>query len=105
MKLTPYEYQQRDIDKLVANNGTGIIATQVGGGKTLIAIETAKALNTKSNLVIAPKGTHKRAWERTIRMQIPDADIHKVLVSFSTVSNSFLVKVIVLLEFLEVRCC
>jgi superfamily II DNA or RNA helicase len=76
MTLTPYEYQQRDIDKLVANDGTGIIATQVGGGKTLIAIETAKVLNTKSNLVIAPKGTHKRAWERTIRMQIPDADIH-----------------------------
>lgn len=75
MKLTPYEYQQKDIDKLVANNGTGIIATQVGGGKTLIAIETAKALGTKTNLVIAPKGTHKRAWERTIRMQIPDADI------------------------------
>jgi SNF2 family DNA or RNA helicase len=75
MKLTPYEYQQRDIDKLVANNGTGIIATQVGGGKTLIAIETAKALGTKTNLVIAPKGTHKRAWERTIRMQIPEADI------------------------------
>lgn len=75
MKLTPYEYQQRDIDKLVANNGTGIIATQVGGGKTLIAVETAKALGTKTNLVIAPKGTHKRAWERTIRMQIADADI------------------------------
>lgn len=75
MKLTPYEYQQRDIDKLVANNGTGIIATQVGGGKTLIAIETAKKLGTKTNLVIAPKGTHKRAWERTIRMQILDADI------------------------------
>jgi superfamily II DNA or RNA helicase len=75
MKLTPYEYQQRDINKLVANDGTGIIATQVGGGKTLIAIETAKALGTKTNLVIAPKGTHKRAWERTIRMQIPEADI------------------------------
>ena len=76
MNLTPYEYQQRDIDKLVAHNGTGIVATQVGGGKTLIAIETAKALNTKTNLVIAPKGTHKRAWERTIRLQIPEADIH-----------------------------
>lgn len=75
MKLTPYEYQLRDIDKLVANDGTGIVATQVGGGKTLIAVETAKRLGTKTNLVIAPKGTHKRAWERTIRMQIPEADI------------------------------
>lgn len=75
MKLTPYEYQQRDIDKLVANNGTGIIATQVGGGKTLIAIETAKALGSKTILIIAPKGTHKRAWYRTIDMQVPDAEI------------------------------
>lgn len=73
--LKPYPYQQDDIDRLVANDGTGIIATQVGGGKTLTAIETAKALNVGSVLVIAPKGTHKRAWERTIVRQIPTAQV------------------------------
>jgi SNF2 family DNA or RNA helicase len=75
MGLTPYPYQERDIEKLVANNGTGIVATQVGGGKTLIAVEVAKRLNTKVNVVIAPKGTHKRAWQRTIEMQIPNSQV------------------------------
>lgn len=74
-KLNPYDYQERDIQKLVDNEGTGIIATQVGGGKTLVAIEVAKRLGTRSNMVIAPKGTHKRAWEKTIKMQIPDAEV------------------------------
>jgi len=76
--LRPYDYQQRDIDNLVAHDGTGIIATQVGGGKTLVAIEVAKALGTGCNLVIAPKGTHKRAWEKTIQRQIPEADVKYV---------------------------
>lgn len=73
--LKPYPYQEMDIAKLIANNGTGIVATQVGGGKTLIAIEVAKRLATSSNLVIAPKGTHKRAWEQTILRQIPSAKV------------------------------
>lgn len=78
LPLTPYPYQQRDIEKLVGHDGTGVIATQVGGGKTLVAIEVAKALNTQSNFVIAPKGTHKRAWEKTIKRQIPSADVKYV---------------------------
>lgn len=73
--LKPYPYQEMDIAKLIANKGTGIVATQVGGGKTLIAIEVAKRLATSSNLVIAPKGTHKRAWEQTILRQIPSAKV------------------------------
>lgn len=71
--LVPYAYQQRDIDNLIAHDGIGIVATQVGGGKTLVSIEVAKGLDTKTNLVIAPKGTHKRAWEKTIKRQIPNA--------------------------------
>ena len=71
--LTPYPYQELDIAKLIENGGTGVVATQVGGGKTLIAIEVAKRLGTVTNFVIAPKGTHRRAWEQTIRRQIPDA--------------------------------
>jgi SNF2 family DNA or RNA helicase len=75
LPLTPYPYQQRDIDNLVSHDGTGIIATQVGGGKTLVAIEVAMALKTQTNFVIAPKGTHKRAWEKTIKRQIPNAEV------------------------------
>ncbi len=73
--LTPYPYQESDISRLVECGGTGIVATQVGGGKTLIAVEVAKRINAKSVLVIAPKGTHRRAWERTILRQVSDAKI------------------------------
>jgi superfamily II DNA or RNA helicase len=73
--LKPYAYQERDIQKIISNNGTGIVATQVGGGKTLIAIEVARRMETATNLVIAPKGTHRRAWERTIVRQIPNAQV------------------------------
>lgn len=73
--LVPYPYQERDIQNLLDNDGTGVIATQVGGGKTLVAIEVAKRLGTKTNLIIAPKGTHKRAWEKTVMRQIPEATV------------------------------
>lgn len=76
--LTPYPYQERDIHQILLNDGTGIVATQVGGGKTLIAVEVAKRLGTGCNLVIAPKGTHKSAWEKTIMRQIPDAKVYYV---------------------------
>lgn len=76
--LTPYPYQERDIHELLLNDGTGIVATQVGGGKTLIAVEVAKRLATECNFVIAPKGTHKSAWEKTIKRQIPDAQVRYV---------------------------
>ena len=76
--LVPYSYQERDIEKIVANYGTGLIATQVGGGKTLIAVEVAKREHTQTNLVIAPKGTHKRAWEKTIKRQIPEAKVRYI---------------------------
>lgn len=76
--LVPYPYQERDIQRLIAGGGTGLVATQVGGGKTLIAIEVAKRLGTGTNLVIAPKGTHKRAWEATIKRQIPNASVRYI---------------------------
>ena len=55
--LKPYDYQEKDIANIISNGGTGIVATQVGGGKTLIAIEVAKRLKLESILIIAPKGT------------------------------------------------
>jgi superfamily II DNA or RNA helicase len=73
--LVPFPYQEMDINKLISSGGTGIVATQVGGGKTLIAVEVAKRMKTTTNFVIAPKGTHKRAWEQTILRQIPNAKV------------------------------
>lgn len=74
----PYDYQEADINKIIASDGNGIVATQVGGGKTLIAIEVAKRLKLSNILIIAPKGTHKRAWEATIIKQVPDAQVFYV---------------------------
>ena len=76
--LKPYPYQELDIARLMEHGGTGLVATQVGGGKTLIAIEVAKRLGTGTNFVIAPKGTHKRAWEQTIKRQIPEARVRYI---------------------------
>lgn len=77
-KLIPYSYQEKDISKIVSNGGSGIVATQVGGGKTLIAVEVSLRMGFKTNLVIAPKGTHRRAWERTILRQDPSAVVRYI---------------------------
>lgn len=69
MKLTPYDWQQNDIDRIVEAEGRGLVVTQVGGGKTLVAIEALLALGSKVNLVVAPQGTHLHAWNRTLKMQ------------------------------------
>lgn len=74
-KLTPYVYQAEDIAKIVNADGNAIVATQVGGGKTLIAVEVARALDSKVNMVIAPKGTHVSAWEKTIYRQLGDVPV------------------------------
>lgn len=67
--LTPYPYQLADINTLVAHEGTGLVVTEVGGGKTLVAVEVALRLGFKSVLVIAPQGTHVHAWQRTLDRQ------------------------------------
>lgn len=68
-RLTPYPYQQADIDHLSKHNGTGLVVTEVGGGKTLVAIETALRIKAKTVLVIAPQGTHVHAWQKTLQRQ------------------------------------
>ena len=67
--LQPYPYQRADIDTLVAHEGTGLVVTEVGGGKTLVAVEVALRLGFNTVLVIAPQGTHKHAWQRTLDRQ------------------------------------
>lgn len=66
-KLTPWDWQVRDVDTLEANNFTGLLAIEAGGTKTFItalAIERAKPNVT---LIIAPQSTHETAWIPTIR--------------------------------------
>lgn len=70
--LTPYEWQQADIDYCVKNMSEevgGLITSAPGAGKTLVATEIAKALGAKVILIIAPQGTHDSAWGRTVIRQ------------------------------------
>jgi hypothetical protein len=76
--LTPWPYQAADIAAIVKSNGTALVVTEVGGGKTLVAIEAAKGINAKSIMVIAPQGTHMRGWKATIERQIPGAVVRKI---------------------------
>lgn len=70
--LTPYDWQQADIDYCVANMSEevgGLITSAPGAGKTLVSVEIAKRLEAKVILIIAPQGTHQSAWGRCVRRQ------------------------------------
>lgn len=77
-RLTPRPDQEADIKSILANDGTALVVTQVGGGKTLIAVEVGVRSKARSILVIAPQGTHKRGWVRTIMRQDPTAVTKKL---------------------------
>lgn len=66
-KLTPYDWQLRDLASLRANNYTGLIAIEAGGGKSLTATLAIKESAADVVLIIAPKSTHRTAWIPTVR--------------------------------------
>lgn len=76
--LVPMDYQEADVRKIVANKGTALLVSAVGGRKTLVAVESALRIKAKSVLIIAPQGTHKRGWVRTILRQSPDANVRRL---------------------------
>jgi hypothetical protein len=76
--LTPWPYQAADIAAIVKAKGTALVVTEVGGGKTLVAVESARGINAQSVMVIAPQGTHRRGWKATIERQIPDAVVRRI---------------------------
>lgn len=67
--LIPYAYQRFDIDLIKKHNGTGLVVTEVGGGKTLVATMVGLELGFGTKFIIAPQGTHKNAWQKTIERQ------------------------------------
>lgn len=67
MKLTPHEWQLKDLAKLRANNYTGLIGIQAGGGKSLTSTLTIAEAKPDVTLVIAPQSTHETAWIPTVR--------------------------------------
>ena len=67
--MKPFPFQEADISSLVKANGTGLITAGTGAGKTIVAVEMIRRLETEVNLIVAPQGTHRRAWGRTLRRQ------------------------------------
>lgn len=70
--LTPYDWQQADIDKmtaLISSEVGALVVSAPGAGKTLVTVETLKNLKPDVTLVIAPPSTHRTAWARTLRRQ------------------------------------
>ena len=77
--LTPYDWQMADINKALAsmNQEVGaLIASDPGAGKTLVTTEILKGLDVKCVLIIAPQGTHKSAWLRTLKRQGFADEVH-----------------------------
>lgn len=71
-RLTPHEWQEADIERLLFWDCTGLAAIETGGGKSLLAVETVLRSGHHTRgavLVIAPKSTFKKTWELTLQRQ------------------------------------
>lgn len=65
-RLVPHDYQEEDIAKLVKGvEMAALDATEMGGGKTLKAVECLLRRGDKRILIIAPLNTHD-SWKKTI---------------------------------------
>lgn len=69
-KLTPHDWQLVDQAKLAKGNHTGLVAIEAGGGKSLTATLSLKAVQPDVTLIVAPQSTHKTAWIPTLRDNI-----------------------------------
>lgn len=61
-----YDWQKRDLEYILDNGGTGLLALEPGAGKTVLACHVAKELQPDVTLIIAPQSTHFSAWAKTV---------------------------------------
>jgi superfamily II DNA or RNA helicase len=64
-QLIPYNFQQADVNAIMAAGGTGLVVAEVGAGKTMIAAATVAQMQPKTTLILAPQGTHETVWRKT----------------------------------------
>jgi hypothetical protein len=76
--LDPYPFQEADVANALQHEATGFVVAETGAGKTLIATEIGLSLDVQTRLVIAPAGTHKTVWARTIERQDPGAVVRRI---------------------------
>lgn len=90
-QLTAYDWQQADIDHMIATikEDTGaLVVSAPGAGKTLVAIEALRHFAPEVTLIIAPPSTHLSAWARTLKRQ-GVADSVKPLLNTAKFKNNF----------------
>lgn len=68
MTFKPHPFQQKDLATLRENNYTGLLAVEMGGGKTVSSLMAVKESGASSTLIIAPKSTHASAWGEDAQM-------------------------------------
>lgn len=69
MPLRPY--QEATVEKILSRGGRGLIANDVGTGKTFTALEIARRLDAKKILVVCPISVAP-VWEREVALREPD---------------------------------
>lgn len=60
--ITLWPFQEADQEKLAANNYTGLLMIEPGGGKTVAAITAMVRAKARTVLIVAPDSTHDKAW-------------------------------------------
>lgn len=71
--------QQEAVDRMVSEpTHAALCAAETGVGKTLMAIELAKALNVQTILVIAPIGTKVKTWKKGFAKQELDLPFRSI---------------------------
>lgn len=71
-RMVPYDWQQYDIDRMVASispEAGALVVSAPGAGKTLVTVETLLSLRPEVTLIIAPPSTHESAWAKTFALQ------------------------------------
>lgn len=77
MTFEPYDWQRADLALLRANNYTGLLNIQPGGGKTPLSIWALDEAQSQVNLVIAPLNTHEKTWIKTVKT-LTGKDVRKI---------------------------
>lgn len=67
MTITPYPWQEEDQRVLAANNWTGLLNIEVGGGKSYAALWAAQRSQSQVVLIVAPLATFETAWKPSVR--------------------------------------
>lgn len=68
-KLTPYVWQEIDIQAILDGGLVALLNLEPGAGKTVEAMEAVLRSDARQVLVVAPLSTHESAWGRTLLRQ------------------------------------